>query len=229
MKILLEDDSLIAVYKEAGLPSQTASLAGKDLVSEVKNYLAGIQGIKMPYLALINRLDQPVEGIVLFAKNEKSAAALSRQLQSGEMKKHYQALIYGHMPDDEGQLTDYMYKDAKGNCSKIVKPTQAGAKKAELRYQVAASTELQQLLNIELLTGRHHQIRLQLSSRNCPLIGDLKYGTPESVAYSKQQGIRQIGLCACSLSFLHPVNHKVTALEIESENPLIQKIIGGIV
>lgn len=227
MKILLEDNSIIAVYKEAGLATQTASLAGRDLVSELKNYLAREQGKKEPYLAVINRLDQPVEGIVMFAKNEKSAAALSRQLQTGQMKKQYQALVYGQMPDKKGQLTDYMCKDSKNNCSRITSPSAAGARKAILKYQVLGAKEHMQLLKIELLTGRHHQIRLQLSSRQHPLLGDQKYGSQESMDVSEKQGCKQIGLCADSLIFLHPDTGKELQIQAVSQNPIIQEMAGG--
>ena len=111
MKILYEDKDQIVIHKPAGVATQTARLGEKDLVSEVKNHIAKATGAANPYVGVINRLDQPVEGIVLFAKNAKSAAELSKQMQDGSMQKYYMAAVFGQLPKEEDTLTDYLEKD----------------------------------------------------------------------------------------------------------------------
>ena len=184
MKIVYEDKDQIVIHKPAGVATQTARLGEKDLVSEVKNYIAKESGSNNPYVAVINRLDQPVEGIVLFAKNAKVAAALTSQMQDGSMQKFYYAVVAGHMDMPEGTLIDYMEKDTRSNLSRVVSEASKNAKKAILSYEVKANLEKMQFLQIQLLTGRHHQIRVQFSHRKHPLIGDTKYGSSESIALS---------------------------------------------
>ena len=113
MKIVYEDKDQIVVHKPAGVATQTARLGERDLISELKNHLATSSGSTNPYVAVINRLDQPVEGIVLFAKNAKAAAALSAQMQNGNMQKYYLAVVYGNMDVPKDTLVDYLQKDGK--------------------------------------------------------------------------------------------------------------------
>lgn len=222
MRILYEDEDQIVVHKPAGVATQTAKLGQKDLVSEVKNHISKAQGIINPYAGVINRLDQPVEGIVLFAKNTKAAAVLSEQMQSGSMKKWYQAVIFGHMEKPQDTLFDYMEKDGRSNTSRVVSDITKDAKKAELKYSVLATIGKTQLLEIELLTGRHHQIRVQFSSRNHPLIGDNKYGSQESLSLSREMNVRVPALCAYRLAWKHPKTKKEMQISAESENPIIK-------
>lgn len=222
MKILYEDEDQIVVHKPAGVATQTAKLGEKDLVSEVKNHISKTQGIVNPYAGVINRLDQPVEGIVLFAKNAKAAAFLSEQMQNGSMKKWYQAVIFGHMENIQGVLSDYMEKEGRTNTSRVVSNITKDAKKAELKYVVLATVGKTQLLEIELLTGRHHQIRVQFSNRHHPLIGDNKYGSQESLSLSREMNVRVPALCACKLIWKHPRTKKEMEIKVESENPIIK-------
>ena len=222
MKIIYEDKDQIVIHKPAGVATQTSKLGEKDLVNEVKNHISKEDGIVNPYAGVINRLDQPVEGIVLFAKNAKAAAALSAQMQNGSMQKFYQAVIYGHMDVPKDTLSDYLEKDARSNTSRIVSAASKDAKKAVLEYNVMATVGKMQLLEIHLLTGRHHQIRVQFAGREHPLLGDTKYGTPESVSYSREINIRVPALCAYKLIWNHPVTGKELSLSITPENSLIQ-------
>lgn len=222
MKIVYEDEDQIVIHKPAGLATQTARLGEKDLVSEVKNYLAKENTAHAPYLAVINRLDQPVEGIVLFAKNERSAAALSAQLQDGRMEKYYYAVIYGHMDLPKAKLVDYLEKDNRSNLSRVVSETSPGGKKAVLSYEVKATFGKMQFLQIQLLTGRHHQIRVQLSHRDHPLIGDNKYGSVESISLSREMNVRTTALCAFGLKWKHPITKKELQVTICPDNPLMQ-------
>lgn len=226
MKIVYEDEDQIVIHKPAGLATQTARLGEKDLVSEVKNYLAAKNGGRIPYVALINRLDQPVEGLVLFAKNEKSAAALSSQLQDGSMEKLYYAVICGHMDQPKAKLVNYLEKDTRSNLTRVVLETSVGGKEATLFYEVKATFGKMQLLQIQLLTGRHHQIRVQLSHRGHPLIGDNKYGTAESIALSRELNARVPALCAFGLKWKHPVTRKGLSVKIHPDNPIMQGLDG---
>lgn len=222
MKIIYEDKDQIVIHKPAGVATQTSKLGEKDLVSEVKNHISKEEGIVNPYAGVINRLDQPVEGIVLFAKNAKATAALSAQMQNGSMQKFYQAVIYGHMDVPKDTISDYLEKDARSNTSRIVSVASKDAKKAVLEYNVIATVGKMQLLEIHLLTGRHHQIRVQLAGREHPLLGDTKYGTSESISYGREINVRVPALCAYKLNWKHPVTGKELSLSITPENSLIQ-------
>ena len=227
MKILYEDKEQIVIHKPAGLATQTARLGECDLVSEVKNYISKETGISNPYTAVINRLDQPVEGIVLFAKNAKAAAGLTEQLKSGTMKKYYYAVVYGHMDRPDGQLTDYLIKDKRNNLSRVVPESDANGKKAALRYRVKATLGKMQLLEIQLLTGRHHQIRVQLSHNGHPLIGDVKYGSSESISFGKELNARVPVLCAHRLIWQHPVTKKEINICLNPANPVLRHLCEG--
>lgn len=224
MKIVYEDKDQIVVHKPAGIATQTARLGEKDLVSEVKNHIRMETGKDNPYVAVINRLDQPVEGIVLFAKNAKAAAALSAQMQNGIMQKYYYAAVYGNMEKSADELTDYLEKDNRSNLSKVVLQKTQSAKKAILAYQVLSADTEMEIVKIHLLTGRHHQIRVQFSHRGHSLIGDTKYGSKESMELGKKIGVRTPALCACELKWEHPVTKKQLTVQIEPKHPLLQKI-----
>lgn len=224
MKIVYEDKDQIGIHKPAGIATQTARLGEKDLVSKVKNHIAQSGSGNNPYVAVINRLDQPVEGIVLFAKNPKAAATLSAQMQDGRMQKYYLAAVYGNMEEKEASLVDYLQKDGKTNTSKVVDSRAKDAKKAVLEYTEEVTAENMQLVRIRLLTGRHHQIRVQFASREHPLVGDSKYGTGKSKAFSAQKNVRVPALCAYQLQWKHPVTGKNIEISIEPEHMLLQEL-----
>lgn len=211
--IIYEDQHILVVYKPAGIATQTSRIGQQDMVSELKNYLASKSG-KEPYFGLVHRLDQPVSGLLVFAKDKKSATALSRQVADGEMKKHYYALIYGLPEEKKGQLTDYLYKDGRENLSLIVNETFPDAKKGILNYEhlstlmVLENKEEVSLIEIELLTGRHHQIRAQMAHHHMPLLGDSKYGSASSKELSRVIGCKHVALCAYQISLNHPVTGK---------------------
>jgi len=203
IRILYEDNQLIVCEKEAGIPVQSARILTKDMVSILKNYRSTQEKTNgEPYIGLIQRLDQPVQGVIVFAKTKEAAAKLSEQLRNGNMKKLYRAVTWGKPPEKESRLVDYILKDGKTNLSKIVKKETKGAKKAELDYRILAETEQESLVEIELLTGRHHQIRVQMAGAGCPICGDRKYNDNASDTW------RQMALCAFSLSFQHPKSNK---------------------
>ncbi|MDO4614816.1 MAG: RNA pseudouridine synthase [Lachnospiraceae bacterium] len=193
-EILFEDKELLVVYKRAGIAVQTRRVTEQDLESRVKNYLAQKDPGKKPGVHVIHRLDQPVEGIVLFAKTKKTAAALERQLAEGEMEKIYHAVTDGTIPAGSGVLKDRLQKDAKTNRSHVVSE---GGKLSELSYRKIGPEEVE----ITLLTGRHHQIRVQLAHAGMPVRGDRKYGLPGS-----GRGYAPLMLAEAGLAFVHPAD-----------------------
>lgn len=222
MKILLEDKDQIVVHKPAGLATQTARLGEKDLVSEIKNHISRETGNPNPYVAVINRLDQPVEGIVLFAKNARTAAALTAQMQNGIMQKYYYAAVFGHMEQLKDELTDYLEKDNRNNLSRVVLNKTPASKKAVLAYEKLSEDSGMDIIKIHLLTGRHHQIRVQFSHRGHPLIGDTKYGSKESMQLGRELGVRTPALCACHLKWKHPVTAEELSVSITPEHPILK-------
>ncbi len=204
MDIVYESDTLIVVHKEPFVATQTIKVGEMDLFSEVKNYLAQKEKVNNPYLAIINRLDQPVEGLVLFAKTKEAAADLTRQLTENRIEKRYLARVYGTKLADQADLINYIKKDKTTNISYVSQKDDPDAKEAELSYTVKQKDEETALVEITLKTGRHHQIRVQFSHLGYPLVGDLKYGTPDSIVQCRQDHIRQIALCAYHLSCEEP-------------------------
>ncbi|MBP5494231.1 MAG: RluA family pseudouridine synthase [Lachnospiraceae bacterium] len=202
MDIVYKDSDIIVVNKAAGVPVQTKSITQKDLESEIKKILVS-EGIKNPYLAVINRLDQPVSGLVLFALNKNAAAKLSDDLVKGRIDKFYKAEIFGEFEQKEGILEDMLYKDAKANVSYVTdekSPHFKESKKAVLEYKEVSPGSLE----IKLITGRHHQIRVQLAHAGHPLLGDTKYGSDESGEESAKRGIKELKLKAYKLHINHP-------------------------
>jgi len=238
--IVYEDEQIIVAYKPAGIATQTAKVGQQDMVSELKNYLARKPGGSKkgePYLGVVHRLDQPVSGLLVFAKTRQAAGELNKQLANGHLRKYYYALAYGRPDQEQGGLTDYLYKDGRMNCSLIVDEGHPGAKKAVLNYKlvktltafednigfggVAEGNSLDfsevSLLEIELFTGRHHQIRAQMAHAGMPLLGDGKYGSRESKELSQKAGCHSVALCAYKLVFDHPVTKKKTTFERQAE------------
>lgn len=181
VKIIYEDTEKLIVEKPAGVLTQSARSFDTDLVSEVLTYRRSKK--ETAYAAVINRLDRPVGGLVLFAKTKQAAARLSKQMQQDTLNKQYYALICGKPEQSKGMFVDYLQKDAKANVSKVVSKEGKEAKRAELEYEVLKTmyagegeNEPVTLVKIHLLTGRHHQIRVQFASHSLPLLGDTKYG-----------------------------------------------------
>ncbi|MEG1505215.1 MAG: RluA family pseudouridine synthase [Lachnospiraceae bacterium] len=212
--ILYEDTHLIVCIKPAGIATQSARLTAADMVSLLKNHLHQQDSTKgEPYLAVIHRLDQPVEGILVFAKTPFAAKELSRQLQQDGFGKHYLALLQQAPKQSEGTLTDYMVKDGKTNTSRICTKDTMGAKKAILEYHILPRDDSFSgirdfspdfpLAKIRLETGRHHQIRVQMSHLGCPLVGDQKYN-PDYDPLDSRILPGRLALFAYRLEFTHP-------------------------
>lgn len=230
LDILYEDDHILVCIKPHGIATQSKSIRYPDMVSLIKNHLAKSRksskaGSGNPYLAVIHRLDQPVAGILVFAKTPAAAQDLNKQLQSHGFGKYYRALVSNTPEKPEDTLEDYMIKDARTNTSKICSAKETGAKIARLHYHtvpdsdrlfvpsVPANTSSETELEIHLDTGRHHQIRVQLASIGCPIVGDTKYN-PSS---SSERGWQTIKLCAYKLDFNHPVTHKPLHFQLKAD------------
>ena len=218
-KILYEDDQVLVCVKPAGLATQTSRIGQKDLVSIMMNHVSDGRG--KPYIGLINRLDQPVSGIVLFAKDPQSAAALANEQKMHDMTKEYRAAVSGKLDIKSGYMSDYIVTDPHSNMSRVTDDKEEGAKKAVLEFEVLKEEKIAEndvsLISIHLITGRHHQIRLQMSHAGLPIIGDNKYGNEESKRISSEIGAGGLALCACRLSFTHPKTHKTVEFSSEPE------------
>lgn len=218
VKIFYEDSDILVVEKPPGLDSQTGRGFDPDMVSEIKNYLRLSTGMSTktagkggePYVGVIHRLDKPVSGILVYAKEKKAAAVLSSQLSDGTMKKQYLAVACGKVDKNVDNFVDYLLKDGKNNVSRIVDMGISGAKKAELECRGLKCLQMEPygvltLTEITLKTGRHHQIRVQMAGHGFPLFGDRKYNPDFQTA---GKGMEHIALSAYRLSFLHPTTQK---------------------
>ena len=209
LQILHEDEHIIVCYKPAGIPTQTKKLGEQDMVSLLKNYLKG------GYVAVIHRLDQPVEGLLVFAKTPFAAKELNKGLQGSGFGKHYKAVLWGVPTQKKATLEDYLVKDGRTNTSRVCNSSEKDVKKAILSYEVIATGKDDgkgiSLVKVKLDTGRHHQIRVQMANMGCPIWGDAKYNT----AMVQDRRYRQIALCAYRLEFVHPKTKKQMEFEIE--------------
>ena len=222
LKLLYEDHSIIVVEKPVGMESQSSRGFDPDMVSEIKKHIRSLStDQREPYVGVIHRLDKPVSGVMVYAKTQKAAAALSRQVLDGTMKKIYRAVLCGKPVDNVGNYVDYLRKDGKTNCSVIVDKGISDAKRAELNYRTVKTIEAEgqvlTLVEIELLTGRHHQIRVQFAGHGTPLWGDQKYNPQFN------QGGRcgaSVALSACRLAFCHPVTQKRMEFTMEPQGEI---------
>ena len=203
LKILFEDNHIIVVEKLPNIPSQSDKTGDIDMLTLVKEYIR--EKYNKPgnvYLGLVHRLDRPVGGIMIFAKTSKAASRLSNQVREKKFKKVYLAVVDGKFENKNGKLIDYLYKDERNNISKVVKKEKKNAKEAKLDYEVIKYDEIKNLslVKIDLHTGRHHQIRVQLSNFGHSIFGDQKYGT-------RGKG-KQIELWAYKLIIEHPITNE---------------------
>lgn len=214
-QILYEDQAIIVCHKPAGLATQSASVSQPDVESELKNYIRGGE------LHVVHRLDQPVEGILVFARNRKAAAQLGAQVQDGRMKKVYHAFACGRVEQGEIVLINDLVK-LKNGLGHVVTETEKNqtqyrdAKRAELVYHgmgYDSDTNVSKV-EIQLKTGRFHQIRLQMNHAGFPLVGDLKYGGAVAKEAAVRLQLRYLALAACKLEFEHPESQKNVRYEI---------------
>ncbi len=208
MKVIYEDNHIIVVEKIVDIPSQADKTEDVDMLTLIKQYLK--EKYNKPgnvYLGLVHRLDRPVGGVMVFAKTSKAASRLSEQVRNKTFKKTYLAIVNGKMEEQSGTLEDYLWKDQKNNTSYVVRENKKNAKKASLDYEVLKYDQEKDvsLLKINLHTGRHHQIRVQLSSRGHSIYGDGKYHGRDSN--------KQLCLWAYKLSIVHPITKEELTFE----------------
>ena len=199
-EILYEDNHIIAVYKRSSDLAQGDRTGDISLDNEIKKYIA--EKYKKPgevFLGVVHRLDRPVSGVILFARTSKALARLNEMFKMKQVKKTYLAIVKERPPEDETTLIHFLKKNEQQNKSYVYDYEVKGSKEASLTYRLKGRSERYYLLEVELHSGRHHQIRAQMAKIGCPIKGDLKYGFPRS----NEDG--SISLFARRLEFIHPV------------------------
>lgn len=207
INIIYEDNHLIVVEKPINIPTQEDNTKDKDLLTILKEYIK--EKYNKPgnvYLGLVHRLDRPVGGIMVFARTSKAASRLSEQVRNKTFKKTYNAVAIGNI-EDTGKLKDYLLKDEKRN---IVKVDEKG-KEAILNFKKLNFKDNMSLVEINLETGRSHQIRVQMSHHGYPLFGDQKYNKTAKVG-------EQIALFAKKIEFVHPTTNELLTFELDLPN-----------
>ncbi|MBB5022312.1 RluA family pseudouridine synthase [Desulfurispira natronophila] len=203
IQILHEDNHTVVVFKPPGIPMQPDSSGDMSLLDMVRKSLARRHyKTGNVFVGMVQRLDRPVSGLVVLGRTSKGASRLSDQIRRHQVQKRYLALVHGRIEPSKAECSDFMSSDEKG--SRI----DPHGKLARLFYQVLWHDEAHSLLEVELKTGRKHQIRLQLAQRGHPIVGDLRYGAPEPLAD------RSIALCAWRLAYAHPTRSDMVALEL---------------
>ena len=213
IKVIYEDNHLLVVEKPVNVLSQGDDTNDKDMVNLLKDY------IKVKYnkpgnvfIGLVHRLDRPVGGIMVFAKTSKAASRLSEQVRNKSFKKTYRAVLNGNMKKDNDTLKDYLYKNKKTNMVSVVNKNHKDAKDAELSYETIAKNEKFSMVQVDLKTGRPHQIRVQFSSRKHPLFGDQRYGQDVN-----KKG-DQIALWSYKIEITHPTTKEKMEFICEPPN-----------
>ncbi len=208
MQVIYEDNHIIVVAKRSGEIVQGDKSGDRPLTEDVKAYLKEKYAKPgLVFLGVVHRLDRPVSGLVVFARTSKALSRLNEMFRNGSIHKTYWALVQTPPPAEEGELIHWLTRNERQNKSYAYRNEVPGSKKAVLRYRVIGQTDRYTLLEIQLLTGRHHQIRCQLAAMGCPIRGDLKYGAPRSTPDGS------ISLLARSIEFVHPVSKEIICLE----------------
>jgi 23S rRNA pseudouridine1911/1915/1917 synthase len=200
LTVLYEDNHLLAINKTAGTLVQGDATGDKPLVDICKDYIK--EKYKKPgdvFLGVVHRLDRPVSGVVVFARTSKSLERMNELFRNRETKKTYWALVNRKPPNQEGALIHWLVKDEKKNKTTAYKKEHSEGQRSELTYKIIEQKSGLFLLEVNPITGRPHQIRVQLASMNCPIVGDLKYG------FSTANEDASICLHARQLHFIHPV------------------------
>jgi 23S rRNA pseudouridine1911/1915/1917 synthase len=199
-EVIYEDNHIIAVYKRSSDLAQGDKTGDISLDVEIKEYIAKkYKKSGEVFLGVVHRLDRPVSGVILFARTSKALERLNEMFRMKQVKKTYLAIVKERPPEDEATITHFLKKNEKQNKSYVYDTEVKGSKEATLTYRLSGRSERYYLLEIELHSGRHHQIRAQLAKIGCPIKGDLKYGYPRS---NEDGGI---SLFARRLEFIHPV------------------------
>ena len=217
INIVYKDKDILVCEKPAGMPVSSDKTGDMDLCHQLKNQLFFDENMKEePELYMVHRLDRPVVGVMVFAMSRAAAAQLDRQVRDREFEKDYQAVLTGWIPQDQGTWRDFLKKDPVRNVSYVADEGTEGAKEAVLDYEVIDMMESSKMkltyCLIHLRTGRHHQIRVQTSSRGFGIWGDTKYNP---LFQKTRKTYREIGLYAARIAFVHPVSGE--KMEFRSE------------
>lgn len=222
MKVVYEDNHILVVNKDPGEIVQGDKTGDQPLSETLKEWLR--KKYDKPgnvFLGVVHRLDRPVGGLVIFAKTSKALSRLNDMLRNGEIHKTYWALTRGMPPKEADMLTHYISTVERNNKSYVSATPKPGAKEARLEYRLLAKGDTFNLLEVKLLTGRKHQIRVQLSAIGCPIRGDLKYGDRRS----NPDG--SISLLARSIDFIHPVSKQPIHVEAPVPDENVWKSIAA--
>lgn len=213
MNVVYEDNHIIIVNKQSGEIVQGDKTGDTPLSDIVKQYIK--EKYNKPgnvFLGVVHRLDRPVSGLVVFAKTSKALSRLNEMFRTGDVHKTYWAIVKKNDIAPEATLTDWLTRNERQNKSYAHNREVPGAKKAVLSYKVRSMSDNYMLLEVRLMTGRHHQIRCQLAHMGCPIKGDLKYGSPRS----NPDG--SISLMSRRVEFVHPVSKETIAVEAPVPN-----------
>lgn len=199
LNVVYEDNHVIVVIKPQNIPTQEDDSKDKDLLTMVKEYIK-IKENKPGnvYVGLVHRLDRPTGGLMVFAKTSKAASRLTQEMHTDDFKKRYLTVVVGKPKEKRAKLVNYLIKNARNNTVQVVPELTTGAKRAELEYEVIAEKDKVSLVDVRLLTGRSHQIRVQMKYLGCPVYGDVKYGG-DTLAKG-----HNLALWAYELKFVHP-------------------------
>jgi 23S rRNA pseudouridine1911/1915/1917 synthase len=208
LKVLFEDNHLLAINKPAGILVQGDETGDKPLVETCKEYIKTAYAKPGEvFLGVVHRLDRPVSGVVIFARTSKALTRMNELFRSRETEKTYWAITDKKPAAKEASLVHWLMKDEKKNKTTAFRKETSGALRSELHYRILSTKNGRWLLEVKPITGRSHQIRVQLANVGCPIMGDLKYGS------SSVTGDGSIALHAHSLSFLHPVKKENILIE----------------
>lgn len=222
MEVLYEDNHIIIVYKEAGEIVQGDKTGDEPLSEIVKRWIKDkYQKPGNVFLGIVHRLDRPVSGLVVFAKTSKALTRLNNMFRNGEVHKTYWAIVTRPPFEKEATLTDWLVRNERQNKSYAYNHQVPTSKKSILHYKVINQSERYTLLEINLMTGRHHQIRCQLSNMDCPIKGDLKYGAQRSNSDGS------ISLLSLRIEFIHPVSKENICIESPLPNDNLWQAIGN--
>ena len=199
LNVVYEDNHIIVVIKPQNIPTQEDESHDKDLLTMVKEYIKVKENKSgNVFVGLVHRLDRPTGGIMVFAKTSKAASRLTQEMHTGDFKKRYLTVVVGKPREKRAKLVNYLLKNARTNTVQVVPELTTNAKRAELDYIVLDEKEKVSLLDVNLTTGRSHQIRVQLKNIGCPVYGDVKYGG------DKLAKGHNLALWAYELKFVHP-------------------------
>ena len=223
MQVLYEDNHIIIVYKEAGEIVQGDKSGDEPLSETVRRWIK--EKYQKPgnvFLGIVHRLDRPVSGLVIFAKTSKALARLNNMFRNGEVHKTYWAIVTRPPFEPEATLTDWLVRNERQNKSYAYNHQVPTSKKSILHYKIINRSDRYTLLEINLMTGRHHQIRCQLSNMDCPIKGDLKYGAPRS----NPDG--SISLLSHRVEFVHPASKENICIESPLPDDTLWHAIGNV-